>query len=117
MGKIQGRKRFSNSFGETGSSEACTRESAKICEKDPRIKGYFNSRHTLACIWEMQRRDIFELRIWGSGVRISSGAPFRDTLLTPKLAVLPMQAVASHPPAARLEISIDRADELSALSR
>jgi len=28
-----------------------------------------------------------------------------------------MQAVASHPPAARLEISIDRADELSALSR
>ena len=117
MGKIQGRKRFSNGFGETGSSEACTRESANICEKDLRIKGYFNSRHTLACIWEMQRRDIFELRIWGSGVRISSGAPFRDTLLTPKLAVLPMQAVASHPPAARLEISIDRADELSALSR
>ena len=34
-------------------------------------------------------------------VRISSGAPLRNTLLTPKLAVLPMQAVELHPLTAR----------------
>jgi hypothetical protein len=35
---------------------------------------------------------------------IDRGAPLRDTLLTPKLAVLPMQAVELHPLTARLII-------------
>jgi hypothetical protein len=32
---------------------------------------------------------------------IGRGAPFHDTLLTPKLAILPMQAVELHPLTAR----------------
>jgi hypothetical protein len=35
---------------------------------------------------------------------IGRGAPLRDTLLTPKLAVLPMQAVELHPLTAPLTI-------------
>jgi len=41
------------------------------------------------------------LRRQRSHVRIVSGAPLRNTLLMPKLAVLPMQAAELHPLTAR----------------
>jgi hypothetical protein len=52
----------------------------------------------------------------GTNVRIVPGAPFRYSLLTPKLAVLAMQAVQLYPLTARLTISLHCDDELSALS-
>jgi hypothetical protein len=55
-----------------------------------------------------------------NGIRVRSfilnGAPVRYTLLTAKLAVLPMQAVELHSLTARLTISMYYDDELSTVT-